>query len=554
MFNDTINLIKILFKELYKLFESLFERFKDFFINFIDTVFNGKNYRYYISFILILIGLLIYLFLNNNPFFSLNRDDEIKEIEKQMQYQKHKDKYKYEEEIKKIYENVSKNIKFTELTLLVFGGILLSFFYFFVYRKDSALDDRYISLDDRNISKSELKKNFSTVSNPTSNSSYKRKYEFARENFKESIKLPIINLLTSTFYIIAAIFIPILIISAIFYSFKQNSAHYNIFKSFLYILILITCLSLIAYGLKLHTKDNEVCIENSDDMFSITLIICIIRNIIFFIPCLLTVFIEKLNNDIKLTPSPVYILFFILIILITLTFLLPLAYKYIINSNKHRLLETIEPVYLNKKQTIGKYQHFKNEKNKLSTPGTTFSIFDNNEDQDFNLEISLNGKPKLFPYNYSYSISFYLYLNPQEKNTSYAYNKEEGAELFNYGCKPKILYNGKKQQIIIKSKTKDNNCSQSDTIFKSKDDSYGNIDIKFQKWLYFVINYENNIIDVFIDGKLVASKPNVPDFTDNDKITIGEDNGIHGSIKDIFYYDIPQPQNQIEFLHDIINR
>ena len=79
-------------------------------------------------------------------------------------------------------------------------------------------------------------------------------------------------------------------------------------------------------------------------------------------------------------------------------------------------------------------------------------------------------------------------------------------------------------------------------------------EIKFQKWEHFVINYENNIIDIFINGKLVASQKNIPDFMTDNKITIGEDNGIHGSIKDIYYYDIPKPKEQIELLHDIIKR
>ena len=36
--------------------------------------------------------------------------------------------------------------------------------------------------------------------------------------------------------------------------------------------------------------------------------------------------------------------------------------------------------------------------------------------------------------------------------------------------------------------------------------------------IFFTINYENNIIDVFIDGKLVGSKKNVPPYFENDII------------------------------------
>ena len=69
--------------------------------------------------------------------------------------------------------------------------------------------------------------------------------------------------------------------------------------------------------------------------------------------------------------------------------------------------------------------------------------------------------------------------------------------------------------------------------------------------MFITINYQNNIIDVFIDGKLVGSKNNVPPYFDDDKITIGEDNGIHGSIKEIYYYETPRPVSDIEFMYDL---
>ena len=80
--------------------------------------------------------------------------------------------------------------------------------------------------------------------------------------------------------------------------------------------------------------------------------------------------------------------------------------------------------------------------------------------------------------------------------------------------------------------------------------------IKYQKWQYYVINYDNNIVDVFIDGKLVGSQKNVPPFYGHqDIIEIGEkeleNNGIHGMIKDIYYYNQVRPVNNIEFLYDL---
>ena len=55
-----------------------------------------------------------------------------------------------------------------------------------------------------------------------------------------------------------------------------------------------------------------------------------------------------------------------------------------------------------------------------------------------------------------------------------------------------------------------------------------------------------------MDGKIIASKPNIPDFTSNDNVIIGEDNGIHGSIKDIYYYNKIIPKDNIQFMYDLI--
>jgi hypothetical protein len=75
--------------------------------------------------------------------------------------------------------------------------------------------------------------------------------------------------------------------------------------------------------------------------------------------------------------------------------------------------------------------------------------------------------------------------------------------------------------------------------------------VKHQKWLYFVINYENNNIDVFIDGKLVGSKNNVTPYFVGDSVTIGEHDGIHGSIKEIFYFDKIKTPDSIQFLYSL---
>ena len=341
-----------------------------------------------------------------------------------------------------------------------------------------------------------------------------------------------------------------------------------------------------------------------------------IKTFILFLPCLLILLADDLHKDFKLTPSPVFILLIILLLLILSIFALPALYKFINTINENDLLSGSGPIYLNRKTIIGYYQNLNRKKiynynlvlpklnlkpqidpeertkNFLKESGLDVKFLtqekdkdeSKNEDQDESELINLDNNPilkskmklekmfkgftyKLFendindkyniltkydpqpesknknPYSYTYSLSFYLYLNPQNTNTNINYT--EDAEILNYAEKPIIFYNGKSREIIIKSRTFNNKGDQLDTIYRSDD-------IKYQKWNYFVINYHDNIIDIFINGKLVASKKNVSPYLVGDYVSVGQTNGIYGSIKDIYYFNITKPPDDIEFLSKLI--
>ena len=403
------------------------------------------------------------------------------------------------------------------------------------------------------------------------------------------------------------------IVNYVLYS-QKNTNMFSITQSLISITIVIVVLAIIASLFSIKAQESGDSCENPEDttgkkfMF-IYDYICIIKKTIFFIPCLLIIVIDEINKDIKLTPSSVYLLLFILLLLITLLFVLPFLFKYFRTLNKSSLLKGTEPYYLNEMKVIGIYQNLnknvndtidipipktdntsntiiknpidallttlnlnkqentlfkaldssttiepeskevtKQTKDNISdTKGYNFKLLKNDYNGIYNIKTSFYDPPKVinkFPYNYTYSISFYVYINPQPTNTSVAYNKD--TEIFNYAYKPVIYYNGKSQSIIIKSRTLNNKGDQLDTIYQGKN-------IKHQKWLFFVINYSNNNIDVFMDGKLVGSKKDVTPYFKGDKVTIGENDGIHGSIKEINYYsDITSPLT-VELLYNLTN-
>ena len=406
------------------------------------------------------------------------------------------------------------------------------------------------------------------------------------------------------------ILFPLFTISVILYLHKTNNDIFSITYTILGLLIAIVIFAIIAklFSIK-HPVTTKTDGDKTPEPSAFQKIITLLKDIIFFIPCLLIILVDEINKDIKLTPSSIYLLFIILLILITLIFLVPVIFTYLAKHNKNDVLSGEGPFYLNEKKTLGKYQNLdKNISNNIAIPKfRTFTLEDKPLDTNLNNILSnfrtnftanssigennltenssnedvvsneyyntknnisdntgynfklfkddLNGQYNIgtkfydptkshntFPYKYTYSISFYIYINTQPTNTSFAYTKD--TELFNYGFKPVIYYNGNSRKIIIKSRTISNKTDQLDTIYETTR-------VKHQKWLYFVINYENNVIDVFIDGKLVGSKDNITPYFVGDSVTIGEDDGIHGSIKEIFYFDKIKTPDSIQFLYSL---
>lgn len=402
----------------------------------------------------------------------------------------------------------------------------------------------------------------------------------------------------------------IYIINYVLYA-QKNTNTFSITQSLISITIVIVVLAIFAALFSIKTTGSDDSCEYSDTSKTLFIYdyICVIKKTIFFIPCLLLIVIDEINKDIKLTPSPVYLLLFILLLLITLLFVLPFLFKYFRTLNKSSLLKGTDPYYLNEKKVIGIYQNLnksvnstidipipkadstskpiitnpidsllstlnlnkqentlfkafdssteigpeskditKQAKDNISdTKGYNFKLLKNDYNGIYNVKTSFYDPPKTinkFPYNYTYSISFYVYINPQPTNTSPAYNKD--TEIFNYAYKPVIYYNGKSQSIIVRSRTLNNKGDQLDTIYEGKN-------IKHQKWLFFVINYSNNNIDVFIDGKLVGTKKDITPYFKGDKVTIGENDGIQGSIKEINYYSEITSPLTIELLYNLTN-
>jgi hypothetical protein len=264
-----------------------------------------------------------------------------------------------------------------------------------------------------------------------------------------------------------------------------------------------------------------------------------LANFIFYIPCLVVDAVMFIRNEFKMTTNVVFIIFILEILLILLYIYIPTFIRSLIEKRSVAILP--DSAWLNRHQSFEIVKHAKN-----NYPEDTR----NAKLEGDSGPVALNPNVTLNPiYNQNFAISMWVYLNDQPASHT-GYNGER--EIFSYKSinrdikfgKPRVTYynnvkNGKgtdKDNIIVYFTNNRNSGENADsiepnTIFKTR--------IQKQKWNHFVFNYTSSYADFFINGNLVKTIPftnNFPVFYDDDKITIGQKNGLNGAICNIQYY------------------
>jgi len=306
--------------------------------------------------------------------------------------------------------------------------------------------------------------------------------------------------------------------------FKETT---NILLFFIILSIIITILTVLAIIFKISLKSNTCNNINEKNIFK--KILCIAYNIIFFIPCLLIIFADFIKKEFMNTSPTIFIILLLQVFVILFIYLIPELYNLATRGN--RILKRNEILYLNEKKQITNYFNLNKKFNKKKSK--TLFEFDKYKLQ-YKTHMDSNDYQNKNKFDYNYIIDFELYINPQGTNTSLAYNQE--TTLFDYGNKPIFLYDGRTQEIIIKSRHLNKKDIELDTIHRLKANSTdNNKHFKFQKWNKFTVKYYDFTIEILLDNKIIAVKKNIPTFDSNDTIVIGEENGIHGGIKNIYY-------------------
>ena len=148
----------------------------------------------------------------------------------------------------------------------------------------------------------------------------------------------------------------------------------------------------------------------------------------------------------------------------------------------------------------------------------------------------------------NYCLSMWIYINPHSANHA-SYNEEK--QIFSYGfsdyagvehVKPMIRYYGGgdgSDQLIERNKLIFYLSRYPPTNqYDSDEHTFYDVTVKMQRWNQVVVNYNRNIVDIFINGNLERSfkMKNLPMYNDLDNIVVGDDNGIDGGICNITYY------------------
>jgi hypothetical protein len=328
------------------------------------------------------------------------------------------------------------------------------------------------------------------------------------EHYKEYIK--------ENGYLLLYLILTVISIYFLSYFIKNNDftvdTFQTLFVQLIDIAIFIGALALIYTVLKYGVTD----IDKNEKRIPV-LLLSLFKNIIFYIPCLFIDIIEYVKLQYNITTKTIWIVLFIEIILILLYLVLPILFNSISTHDGVKLLN--ECIYLNNKRTLGSFESLHKIKDKsVATPN--------------DIENSR--------FKYTYAISAWYYINPQPPNTSPAYTKF--STILDYGKKPLIQFNSKKNTLRVQCETSKGNLK---TLYETQD-------IKYQKWNNIVVNYDGGTMDVFINGLLVSSTPELAPYMTYENVIVGQENGIQGGICNVMYYKHILSSSKINMMYKLL--
>ena len=149
--------------------------------------------------------------------------------------------------------------------------------------------------------------------------------------------------------------------------------------------------------------------------------------------------------------------------------------------------------------------------------------------------------------NVNYGISTWIYIHPVPTNTNEAYI--QNTSLINCGNVPDIQYNAEKNALIFSIDVTDANGGKRTVIVPDKK-TKREVTIVHSRWNNVFVNFIEGGIDIFLNGDLVISQPNVIPYQNPNGIIIGSSPGIYGEMSNLVYYNTPVLAQSIKLMYE----
>ena len=273
-------------------------------------------------------------------------------------------------------------------------------------------------------------------------------------------------------------------------------------------LLLMGLVALVLSVFNFNTSSSLVLSNNTGLGF----IFSFILKLILYIPCFIIDCSNVLREQLEIAKKEytVVIILIIEILLIASKILVPKVFNKIITSDGVVLTDKVYPL-----------------ERKNHVPVTPFM--------------------KSMTKNVNYGVSTWLYIHPVPNNTNEAY--VQNTSLVNLGNVPDILFNAEKGAVIFSVDVTDVNGGKRTVIVPDKK-TQRDVKIIYSRWNNVFINFVDGGMDIFVNGDLVISEPNIIPYKNPNGVNIGSSPGIYGEISNLIYYKTPVLAQNIKLMYE----
>lgn len=270
----------------------------------------------------------------------------------------------------------------------------------------------------------------------------------------------------------------------------------------------------------------------------------LVYDMILYIPCLLFDGFFEVYKQYRITPSYVYFILLIEILLIGAYIGIPYLIHWITSKDGLVMLEN--PLYIDRLSVLEHKQLEQNIRTAIKKQQENFRLDKPTETNQRNLL-------------YTYGVSTWVYIDAQGANEKEATTRY--STVWDFGEKPIVEYNAQTNTIRVRVKTHEGMAVVYDSKDKDARKDTHKLPVKksqvsiaenqkgtvfpLQKWNHVVVNADGGTMDVWINGSLVASKGNIVPMNVTDRFRIGENDGIQGGVKDVRFFTHPLSSDAI---------